>query len=301
MNSKEKISIVVASDNTYAVMIAALIKSIEINHKTDELIDVFIIDDGISRNNKKKISKSFNCEIITLNWIQSKSIVPPQIKLPSDTSSLPFTTYMRLFAPYISDIKTDKLLYLDVDMLLYDDISKLYNTDIGSNIIGAVQDIVKIVSASFAITNYKDLGIPADTKYFNAGLILINKKKWIENEVTQKVIDYVHNNINHVFHADQTGLNAILYNSWFEINEMWNYSTDYDIIETTNKPSLIHFLSIKPIFDSYASSLKHKQEFFRILKLTDYKDFTPISNRRRMLKKAFNKLKKNIYSKFNKV
>lgn len=52
MSFAEKISIVVASDNHYAVMIAALIKSVEINHISNELLSFTIIDDGISKTNK---------------------------------------------------------------------------------------------------------------------------------------------------------------------------------------------------------------------------------------------------------
>ena len=43
------ISVIVASDNHYAILIAALLKSIEVNHKTSEHIDFYIIDDNISK------------------------------------------------------------------------------------------------------------------------------------------------------------------------------------------------------------------------------------------------------------
>jgi lipopolysaccharide biosynthesis glycosyltransferase len=44
------INIIVASDNHYAILIAALLKSIDLNHKTAEHIDFYIIDDGIADN-----------------------------------------------------------------------------------------------------------------------------------------------------------------------------------------------------------------------------------------------------------
>lgn len=47
MKSTNTISIVVASDNFFAIMIAALLKSIDLNHFTEEHIDFYIIDDGI--------------------------------------------------------------------------------------------------------------------------------------------------------------------------------------------------------------------------------------------------------------
>ncbi|RYE13840.1 MAG: glycosyltransferase family 8 protein, partial [Rickettsiales bacterium] len=126
MDLPNKITIVLASDNMYAVMIAALIKSIELNHKTKENLEFFVIDDGISNRNIEKIKKSVDTTT-TINWMKSNKIIPSYFKFPSDRGSLPFTTYLRLFAPYIVGEHCKKLIYMDVDMLLYDDISKFYN------------------------------------------------------------------------------------------------------------------------------------------------------------------------------
>ncbi|RYE24997.1 MAG: hypothetical protein EOP45_05255 [Sphingobacteriaceae bacterium] len=117
------ISIVVASDNQYAVLTAALLKSIEINHKSGEHIDFTIIDDGISSINRNKLKTSVNTNKITLNWVKSAELIPNNIKIPSDQSTLPYTTYLRLFAPYAVKKSCKKLIYMDVDMLMYDDVA----------------------------------------------------------------------------------------------------------------------------------------------------------------------------------
>ncbi|MCH5685125.1 hypothetical protein LWM68_13245 [Niabella sp. W65] len=54
----ETIYIVAATDNHYAILLAALIKSVEINHKTPEKIVFTVIDDGISTANRDKIAQS---------------------------------------------------------------------------------------------------------------------------------------------------------------------------------------------------------------------------------------------------
>lgn len=95
----DKITIVVASDNHYAILIAALLKSIEINHKTPEHIDFYIIDDGISHESIRKINSIPDPSKITLNWRKREDIVPKEIVIPADTSAFPITAYMRLFAP----------------------------------------------------------------------------------------------------------------------------------------------------------------------------------------------------------
>lgn len=287
MNTAKKIAIVVASDNHYAVLIAALIKSIEVNHRSNERIFFTIIDDGISNNNKEKVKESIDPMITELNWIKSKDVIPSEIEIPVDQTTLPLTTYLRLFAPYAAGLNFDKLIYMDVDMILYDDISNLYNIDIGDNIVGAVQDYMETVN--YGIPNYKELGIPPETKYFNAGLLLINSKKWIEANVANKAIKYMNDNKIHVRFADQYGLNLVFLNQWYEINRVWNRS---DLFDYLPNPSLVHFLNVKPIFKSCFSLQKHKDEFYRLLSLTAFKDFKPINGYNRLLKKGLTKAKK---------
>ncbi|RYE14875.1 MAG: glycosyltransferase family 8 protein [Rickettsiales bacterium] len=291
MDVVETIPVLLASDNHYAVMIAALIKSIELNHVTNENIIFTIIDDGISKANKDKIQKSIISNLITIRWIKPKDVIPAGMSVPMDTSVYPITVYLRLFAPYAIGLEHKKLLYLDVDMILYDDISKLYNHDIGNYILGAVQDYMPTFNHPRAIPNYKELGIPAETKYFNSGLMLINSQKWVEEDVANKVIECMNNNKVHIIYPDQYGLNVVLYNKWLEIDRTWNCSA---LFNDPAIPSLIHFIDIKPIFTSYYSLPKHKEEFFRLLKLTAFKGFKPYPDYKRLFKKGYTKIKKII-------
>jgi lipopolysaccharide biosynthesis glycosyltransferase len=66
MKKNNTISIVVASDNHYAILIAALLKSIDLNHKTDEHIDFHIIDDGISAKFRTNLETIVDPSRITL-------------------------------------------------------------------------------------------------------------------------------------------------------------------------------------------------------------------------------------------
>lgn len=295
MDTNNTISIVVASDNQYTVLTAALLKSIEVNHKSNEHINFTIIDDGISAANKKKLENSINKNIITLNWIKASKLIPDNIKIPSDQSTLPYTAYLRLFAPYAVESDCQKLIYMDVDMLMYDDVSNLYHIDLENNIIGAVQDYQFVVSSPYAIKNYKELSMLPDAMYFNSGLLVIDTQKWIEADISKKVIDCMNENLAHVLYADQYGLNVVLHKDWKQIDLLWNCS---DYFEIPSNPSLVHFLNIKPIFKSCPSLQRNKDEFYRILSLTEFKDFKPKSDYHRLFKKGFTKAKKMVHNLF---
>lgn len=289
MKKNNNISIVVASDNHYAILIAALLKSIELNHKTEEHIDFHIIDDGISPKTKEKLSAIADPKMITLKWFKSKEIVPSNIVIPVDNSAFPLTVYMRVFSPYVVDPEVDRLIYLDVDTIVQDDISKLWNIDLGEYTVAAAQDVGKTVDCEWGgIKNYKELGLNADTKYFNSGVLVINPKKWRAEDLSNQVITALSTHKEYVQLADQYGLNVVLANKWLQLDPKWNWFA----FKENENPYLVHFLDIKPIFTSYNSKEVYKDEFYRYLSMTPFKNFKPISGNQRYIRKVINKIKK---------
>jgi len=284
-----KISVIVASDNHYAILIAALLKSIDVNHKTGEHIDFYIIDDNISRSVKQRLNSIADPSRITLKWIDKRKAYPTDVNLPLDNSGFPPTVYLRVFSPYVVDEQLDKLLYLDVDTIVQDDISKLWHTPLGDYTVAAAQDVGKTVSCEWGgIPNYKELGLDADTMYFNSGVLLINPKKWRAEGISAKVIQALSDHKKHVRLADQYGLNVVLANRWMQLDPRWNWFA----FAKHEHPFIVHFLDIKPIFKSYNSQPEYKDEFYRYLSMTPWKDFKPISGNMRNVRKAVNKLKK---------
>jgi lipopolysaccharide biosynthesis glycosyltransferase len=283
LTKTEHITIVVATDNFYAILLAALIKSIDKNHLSEEKIDIYIIDDGISSSNKKKIADSANLNTMTLHWFTTKEVVPRNIKIPTDRSAFPITTYLRLFSPYIIPKTTTKMIYLDVDMIVLNDISVLWNVDLGDFLFGAVVDLCETVGSSWGgIPNYKELGIDPKEKYFNAGMLLIDPIKWRDKDISNRVISAINDNIASVNFADQYGLNVVLHNQWLELDKRWN---SFSILESDD-PFLIHFLDIKPIFKSYNTNKVYYELFYKYLRMTPFKDFKPLSDYKRLFRKA---------------
>ncbi|WP_420477522.1 hypothetical protein, partial [Noviherbaspirillum sp. ST9] len=72
----DKITIVSVCDDHYSILLAVLIKSIEINHKTSEAIDYYIVSDNISAKNKRRIRESVANNMVKLHWIEMAEAVP---------------------------------------------------------------------------------------------------------------------------------------------------------------------------------------------------------------------------------
>lgn len=289
MNSIQRITIVTATDNHYLVLLAALLKSIEVNHKSEELIDFYIIGDGLSKKNIDKFTRSFNSDCLTIHWLKMIEVIPKGIELPSDYSSYPKNIYLRLFIPHFLPSQISKAIYLDVDMIVVSDISELWNINLENSIIGAVVDPIKTIGNPYGgISNYRELNMDSDAKYFNTGLLLMNVTGWRDNDVSKKVINCVSNNKKLAKLPDQYGLNVVLYKKWLELDERWNsFSTTAFI-----NPKIIHFNHRKPIYESYNKNEQYKELFFQYLKMTEWRKFRQIGETKRYLKKLYNILEK---------
>ena len=295
MSLTNVIPIVIVTDEHYVIMLAALLKSIEANHHTDEKIAVYVVGDGVRRNSQRKIQASVKREMFNITWLKMADVVPANVKLPLDHTSYPVTIYLRLFIHNIVPKHTKKALFLDVDMILLNDISILYHEDLGEKVIGAVQDsrLLTFDNPWGGILNYKDLGFAPDTKYFNSGMILFNIEKWETQNLAQKVIDSINQNISYANYPDQYGFNITLAGQWQQLNPLWNYFAS----GTLTNPFAVHFISRKPFYSSYAYNQLYKELFYQFLKQTRWCTAKPIGELNRYFKKIINvyeKVKKKL-------
>jgi lipopolysaccharide biosynthesis glycosyltransferase len=289
MQELKSIAIVCVCDNHYAILLAAAIKSVETNHHTEEKLEFFLVEDSISEKNKLRISNSINTGTTTIHWIPASACIPEDASLPVDRSSAPLNVYIRLFVQHFIPKHIKRIIYLDVDMIMLEDVSKLWNTDLGDNIVAAVQDqFIQIVSRWGGVSNYEHFGIAADNMYFNSGLMIIDIEKWVKADVTKKVIACIAEFTHLALYQDQYGLNAVLYKDWYALNPLWNrfaYSEE-------ERPFIIHFTGRKPIYKSYEYSENYRKIFYTYLAMTGWKNFKPIGETSRYFKKLNNLLEK---------
>ena len=292
MGSNSTIHVAVASNNNYAVLVATLIKSIIFNHHSPEKIIFYIFNDYISLKNQNRIKSLIDdSHRISIQWIKAGDVLPPGMEFPIDQSAFPFTAFLRLFAPYHVPDDVSKLIYFDADMIMKRDVSDLWKFDLENYTLAAVVDVGKVVSCDWGgIPNYKQLGLSADSKYFNSGLMIINPKLWRENNTPAKVFKAMNDNIKYVNYADQYGLNVVFANNWKEIDPRWNWYASSQHPDPFN----IHFLDIKPTFKSYRSDGEFRKDFFKYLDMTPWKGMKLQSDYIRLYRKAIIKIKKKL-------
>jgi lipopolysaccharide biosynthesis glycosyltransferase len=293
MPSQKIITLVVVCNNHFAVLLAALLKSLDLTHKTEEAINVYIVDDGLSGPNRAKLTRCICSSKITLLWIKISDAIPKGTIIPMDNSSFPVSAYLRLFASHFVANNVEKIIYLDADMILLEDISTLWNIDLQGHVVAAVIDRTEKVSNPWGgIKNYKALGLDPDAKYFNSGLLVIDLPKWQERNLTNRILTCINENKQYASFPDQYGLNVVLVNDWLEIDPLWNCFP----MSTAERPYLIHFIGRKPIFKKYDYNQAYKQMFFEYLNQTEWQGFKPQMESSRMLRKVYNLMSKKTIS-----
>ncbi len=127
-----------------------------------------------------------------------------------------------------------------------------------SRLLGAVEDFwVKDSRNSY-------LSMPKGSKYFNAGVLLINLKKWREEHIKNKVIEFIKTNSARIKFCSQDPLNAILHDKWLQLDPKWNFMPHLTYPGLKNiKPAIIHYAGLKK---PWKANCRLKEEYYKYRK-----------------------------------
>jgi lipopolysaccharide biosynthesis glycosyltransferase len=248
---KNSIPIFLASDDNYVPYMATTIVSVAYNTKSK--INFYILDGGITKFNKKRI-ENLKTKFKNIDNIEFIEIdLSKEFKDFIAHGHFTLSTYSRLLIP---DLKPniDKAIYLDSDIVVLGDIAKLYNENLENNIIGAVFDM------GFQEWYKNGLEISKKHKYFNSGVLLINSRKWREQNITKKLFEIEEKYREKIKWVDQDILNKCFENNHKQLDMKYNilsssikkdvkkkYNITDEYIRQQQKDIVIrHFTGIKP-------------------------------------------------------
>lgn len=260
-----KIPVVTASNNNFAIMAAAFLKSIETNCATPEKYVIYLLADKISASNKEKLRSSTTLELV---FIDISNEILDKIELPNKVDYLPKTAYFRLMIPEIFQ-DFSKVIYLDIDVLVLADLKNLWDIDMEGKLALASQCFY--AAHHRGLDNFKIMGIDITSPYFNSGMLVIDVQKWREENIRGKVNEVLNTKLNLAKAMDEEGLNVVLHGKWKPIDQRWNYPPH--IADEDNMPFILHFIGYKPIFSDYHD--KHQNLFYAYLKGTAWEGSKP--------------------------
>lgn len=239
------LQIAMAADAAYAMPLATALRSLVENNTESWPLSIHILHDDIDDNLKAKVAASLPSGSTRIAWHSvDPTLFADQYSVLPHISKM---TYARFLLPRILENISDRILYLDSDILVIKPIAPLWETDLHGAAVGAVLDPID----GFVKSNKRGLElVPRVDRYFNAGVLLIDLARWREERVVERAVEYLDRFPASPF-SDQDALNVVCDRRWKELGGEWNFQCDptqsVAAIRADRMPSIIHFTAnLKP-------------------------------------------------------
>lgn len=278
INVNNKIHIVLSTDNNYFRHLLTTIVSILINANSSDKFVFYILDGGISEENKynlkslKKI-KDFEYFYITVDSEKFNSL---STGFCCDHVSR--ATYYRFLIPELFK-HLDKVLYLDVDIIVKKSLKNLWEIDLENKYAAAILDSGKELVQECM----QDLGL---SQYFNAGVMLFNITKCVSENISDILFENYKKleSENKLKCLDQDVLNYTFKENIKWLSPKYNLQTDLytdldysylkygesSVKNAIKKPVIIHYTTDRKPWLNCSDHI-YKKEYFKYLKYTPYK------------------------------
>lgn len=275
------IHVAFACDANYVMPLAVAMCSAAANCRRDRRLVFHVFQTGIGEADRGKIERSLKhtgFPELRVNWFEAPVDRLAGAKIVNKWLSS--AALVRLLIPELLPPAVETVLYLDCDVVVDEDLAELWDTDLADKSLGAVRDTIGWVSnPDGGVSNYRELGIPADTPYFNSGVLLINVSKWRKNQTSERLLEYLWHHQAIIRYEDQEVLNAVLYDDWIELDFRWNWQIIWRGVRLgTHKmawvperarKSIVHFITAeKPWLPG--CDYDEKEYFFKYVDRTEW-------------------------------
>jgi len=208
-----------ASNDKYVPYLDVAILSIVENSSKENNYEIIVLKTDISEENQNKLLKHAR-DNIAIKFYDVNAILEPIKKQLPDMFYYTLAAYYRLFIETAFP-QYDKAIYLDCDLVLMTDIAKLYNEDLGDNLVAAVFE--QNTDRDERFTNYVKgiIGIPPKT-YFNSGVMLMNLKEFRNFKVQERFLNMLTTYNFDCLAPDQEYLNTICHGRVKYLPTGWN-------------------------------------------------------------------------------
>ncbi|EMD3737143.1 lipopolysaccharide 3-alpha-galactosyltransferase [Salmonella enterica] len=204
------------------------------------------------------------------------------LRMLPTTKNWTYAIYFRFaIADYFIN-KTNKLLYLDADIICQGSIDELISVSFPDNQVAVV---VPEGKSDWWLKRSKSLGTTGIANgYFNSGFLLINLPQWAAEYVSFRAIEMLNNPdiTSKITHPDQDVLNILLANKLCFANIKFNtqFSLNYQlkgkfVNPVTNNTILIHYIGPTKPWHSWAGGYQVSKPFIDAKMESPWKD-TPL-------------------------
>lgn len=207
-------------DDNFVPQLAANICSMCDNHPGKNDITFHVFSKGISEKNQAAL-RQFVADFSQAIAFYDITGFMDRLGFEFDTAGWNEIVLARLLMTEFLPDDLERVIYLDGDTLVLDDIADLWN----QNLCGKTLGMVCEPTADKA--RRTDLGI-GEYLYHNAGVLLVDLKRWRELGCQEKILAYCQANAGSLFANDQDALNVVLKDDIKTLGPRFDYSNIFD-------------------------------------------------------------------------
>lgn len=192
--------ILYSSSDSYAFLTGISILSLLENNKAAKQINIYIMDNNITEQNKKKL-----CDVVEKYGRVIKFVPMPDMKektgLDINTRRWNISTFGRLYMAGALPETVHKVLNIDCDTIIVDSIEELWETDLSGKVVGGMAECIN--------DRYRrNVGMNDGEFYLNGGIIFLNLDEVRKHGYEKKFTDYIIKYGDSLAYLDQDVING---------------------------------------------------------------------------------------------
>ncbi len=257
----QTISIAAAIDESFVTPLLVMLRSAARRLSAGWTIEAFVFGYEIPAEARQRLESGMGELPVTIHW--------PVLDLSTVANYWPgiwrkhdVVCYYRLFLGDALAGDLDRVLFLDADLLVQDDLALLWSIPFDGATVQAVPDsyachhTARLSQIQFG----EGVRFSAGTPYFNAGVQLIDLRRWRDERVGQRAAAFLWKYGEQLRGRDQDALNCALAGRWKRLPPAWNFhelaynpqdwespgATEEEVRDALRHPSIIHYIGWKP-------------------------------------------------------
>lgn len=251
VKQKKILNTLYQSNDNYAMVSAASIASLLENNGHLDEVNIFYCDYEISKESRDKLrSLVGNYKNGHIKFIDAKKYHKTLGELKVKPWHGVYITWLKLLAFGDLKLNTDRVLFINGHTIINGPLDELIELDFENNIMAMSYDCL--------LNEHKQtIGLRKTDGYYNCGIMLINHKKWIAEDATQKLKQHLKKKSDYVI-ADQDLCNVVFKGKIKTLDSTYNFSSAYyaydlKMLLKTNDLKPNYFYSYESLMENYYS------------------------------------------------
>ncbi len=284
----KKIDILYQFNEKYAPYAATSIASVFENNKHLDEIRIFILGEELSQSSMDRLSGFAAGHERTLVFVDSARLLEMMKELGMPAYRGSYAANMRLFAGYLPEIDSKRLLYLDSDTVVDGKLDELIDHDMNGLPVAMILD-------SLVRKHKLRLGFAEDESYFNSGVMLFDLDEWRKRRCSERIAEHVKNVRAWYPSPDQDLINVVLKGEIDRLSPRYNmqpvllvfntadymktfgpegYYTFGELREALKDPVIYHFFRFVGEFPWHEGNMHPDNDLFdRYVELSPWKGY----------------------------